>query len=309
MDKAMSFVRTPAPPCIAEEDSRDESDGGGEDRSMMGDVDDRGEDERGNSGAWREHNIAVVGDLRFRDAAGSAWRPEPAAIHFRQYSAMSSSIAEDFLTPARDAVADAARTAEAWEEVAVKVQASPTSGQFIRAREAAVSEPSDTGLRAIWREERRSPVGGSSEGSTSLLLLGAYPTPCPPPEWGYGNSATEPGTTCIAAAALMRQIVNHERTRRLNLTKPLTSSGLPRSKKPSHPWAVFIPLAEKKILSQARPHLNKIHLGTIKYSTPRGVSLIFAVLTLSNAVAVPRTELAARDCSCPPGSKICTECI
>jgi hypothetical protein len=32
---------------------------------------------------------------------------------------------------------DAARTAEAWEEVAVKVQASPTSGRFIRARERA----------------------------------------------------------------------------------------------------------------------------------------------------------------------------
>jgi hypothetical protein len=69
----------------------------------------------------------------------------------------------------------------------------------------------------------------------------------------------------------MRQIVDHERTRRLNLTKPLTSSGLPRSKKPPHPWAVLIPLAEKKILSQARPHLNKIyqnHLGTVRY-TPR----------------------------------------
>jgi hypothetical protein len=52
MDKAMSFVRTPALPCVAKEDSRDnESDGGGEDRSMMGDVDDRGgEDERSDSG-------------------------------------------------------------------------------------------------------------------------------------------------------------------------------------------------------------------------------------------------------------------
>jgi hypothetical protein len=66
---------------------------------------------------------------------------------------------------------DAARTAEAWEEVAVKVQASPTSGQFIRAREPAVSEPNDTGLRAIWREERQSPVGGSSEGSTTSLCV------------------------------------------------------------------------------------------------------------------------------------------
>jgi hypothetical protein len=50
MDKAMSFVWTPAPPCVTEEDSRDdESDGSGEDRSMMGDVDDRGEDERSDS--------------------------------------------------------------------------------------------------------------------------------------------------------------------------------------------------------------------------------------------------------------------
>jgi hypothetical protein len=65
---------------------------------------------------------------------------------------------------------DVAR-AEAWEEVAVKVQASQTSGRFIRARETVVSEPSDTGLQAIWREERRSPVGGSSEGSTASLYV------------------------------------------------------------------------------------------------------------------------------------------
>lgn len=40
----MSFVRTLAPPCVAEEDSRDDkSDGGGEDPSMMGDVDDCGD--------------------------------------------------------------------------------------------------------------------------------------------------------------------------------------------------------------------------------------------------------------------------
>jgi hypothetical protein len=61
--------------------------------------------------------------------------------------------------------------AEAWEEVAVKVQASQTSGRFIRARETAVSEPSDTGLRVIWREERWSPVGGSSERSTASLYV------------------------------------------------------------------------------------------------------------------------------------------
>jgi hypothetical protein len=51
MDKAMLFAPTPAPPCVAEEDSRDDkSDGGSEDRSMIGDVDYRGEDERGDSG-------------------------------------------------------------------------------------------------------------------------------------------------------------------------------------------------------------------------------------------------------------------
>jgi len=43
----MSFVETLALPCTAEEDPQDdESDGGGEDRSMMGDVDDRGKDKR-----------------------------------------------------------------------------------------------------------------------------------------------------------------------------------------------------------------------------------------------------------------------
>lgn len=43
------------------------------------------------------------------------------------------------------------------EEVAVKVKASQTSGRFIRARETAVSEPSDTGLPAIWRGGKAEP--------------------------------------------------------------------------------------------------------------------------------------------------------
>jgi hypothetical protein len=65
---------------------------------------------------------------------------------------------------------DAARIAEAWEEVVVKVKASPTSGRFIRAREAVVSEPSDTGLQASSHSE-----GGNaeprSEGSTASLYV------------------------------------------------------------------------------------------------------------------------------------------
>ncbi|KAF8185561.1 hypothetical protein K438DRAFT_1765784 [Mycena galopus ATCC 62051] len=59
---------------------------------------------------------------------------------------------------------DTARTAEVWKEVAGKVQASPTPGRSIRAREMAVFE-------VILREERRGPVSGSSDGGWQACML------------------------------------------------------------------------------------------------------------------------------------------
>jgi hypothetical protein len=84
---------------------------------MMCDIEDRGEDdedERGDGGVDGRTSSAdcdvlrlggnttlpSCGDLRLREAAGSAQRPELVAAWFRQCLSMSSSTPGHFLTPA-----------------------------------------------------------------------------------------------------------------------------------------------------------------------------------------------------------------
>ncbi|KAJ6550271.1 hypothetical protein B0H19DRAFT_1237222 [Mycena capillaripes] len=181
----MSFIRTLVPPCVTEEDPwDDESNGGGEDRSMMGDVDDRGEDER-QRGGWalagtqhcRRGGLALPGCSEERVAARVGGRPFPAVLSdelvhagafldaserrgSRKYHKGRAALRTTGLRMAYVRTGwgkNAAGTAEAWEEVAGKEQASPTSGRSVRARETAVSE-------VIWRKEGRGPSAGALTG-------------------------------------------------------------------------------------------------------------------------------------------------
>ncbi|KAF8214303.1 hypothetical protein K438DRAFT_1750361 [Mycena galopus ATCC 62051] len=156
------------PLCIIEEDPRgDESDGNSKDERDNGEV-----DGRASSADW---DVVKLGGSTMErgtcDAAGSAQRPNSTAVHFRQHLGMRSSTPGHFLMPRPDTAAtslqlpylktrqwkDMAGTAEAWEEVVRKAQASPTSGRSIRAREMAVREPSHMGLQRHLEEGRAGP--------------------------------------------------------------------------------------------------------------------------------------------------------
>ncbi|KAJ6592742.1 hypothetical protein B0H19DRAFT_1224581 [Mycena capillaripes] len=155
----MSFVRTLALPCVMEEDPRDdESDGGGEDRSMMGDIDDHGKDER-QRGGWALLGDELVHARAFLDAGE---RRGSRKYHKGRVALRTTGLRMAYVRTGRGK--NTAGMAEAWEELAGKEQASPTSGRSIRARETAVSE-------VIWRKEGRGPIGGSSDGSPASLYV------------------------------------------------------------------------------------------------------------------------------------------